>query len=100
MLIRPKKEHKYRFYWNIYHHGFGYAIIVLGIVNVFQGLNILRPDHKWKSAYVIMIIALGGISLLLEAITWVVVLKRKSGKSSKPYDGYNNGQGRKQPLAT
>ncbi|XP_022758767.1 cytochrome b561 and DOMON domain-containing protein At3g25290-like [Durio zibethinus] len=99
LFLRPKKDHKYRFYWNIYHHSFGYMILVLGIVNVFKGLHILRPEHKWKSAYMIVIIALGGISLLLEAITWVVVLKRKSKKSTKPYDGYNNGQGRQQPLA-
>ncbi|XP_022769916.1 cytochrome b561 and DOMON domain-containing protein At3g25290-like [Durio zibethinus] len=99
LFLRPKKEHKYRFYWNIYHHSFGYAILVLGILNVFKGFNILRPEHKWKSAYMIVIIALGGISLLLEAITWVIVLKRKSGKSTKPYDGYNNDQGRQQPLA-
>ncbi|EOX93782.1 hypothetical protein QUC31_004290 [Theobroma cacao] len=99
LFLRPKKEHKYRFYWNIYHHSLGYAILVLGILNVFKGFSILRPEHKWKLAYMIVIISLGGISLLLEAITWVVVLKRKSGESTKPYDGYNNGQGRQQPLA-
>ncbi|XP_021273870.1 cytochrome b561 and DOMON domain-containing protein At3g25290-like [Herrania umbratica] len=99
LFLRPKKEHKYRFYWNIYHHSLGYAILVLGILNVFKGFSILRPEHKWKSAYMIVIISLGGISLLLEAITWVVALKRKSGKSTKPYDGYNNGQARQQPLA-
>ncbi|GMI98623.1 hypothetical protein like AT3G25290 [Hibiscus trionum] len=91
LFIRPKKDHKYRFYWNIYHHSFGYAILVLGIVNVFKGLGILKPEHKWKTSYMIVIIALGGISLLLEAITWGVVLKRKSKKSTKPYDGYSNG---------
>ncbi|KAK8717860.1 hypothetical protein V6N13_045113 [Hibiscus sabdariffa] len=90
LFIRPKKDHKYRFYWNIYHHSFGYAILVLGIFNVFKGLDMLSPQHKWRTAYMIVIIALGGISLLLEAITWAVVLKRKSTKSTKPYDGYNN----------
>ncbi|XVE78161.1 hypothetical protein DITRI_Ditri13aG0121800 [Diplodiscus trichospermus] len=99
LFLRPKKEHKYRIYWNVYHHSFGYAILALGIINVFKGFNILKPEHKWKLAYIIVIITLGGISLLLEAITWVVVLKRKSGKSTKPYDGYNNGQARQQPLA-
>ncbi|XVF21302.1 hypothetical protein REPUB_Repub12eG0079200 [Reevesia pubescens] len=92
LFLRPKKDHKYRFYWNIYHHSFGYMIIILGIINVFRGFNILRPEHKYKSAYIIVIIALGGISLLLEAITWGVVLKRKNRKSTKPYDGYNNSQ--------
>ncbi|KAK8532416.1 hypothetical protein V6N12_053859 [Hibiscus sabdariffa] len=87
LFLRPNKEHKYRFYWNIYHHSFGYAIVVLGIVNVFKGFNILRPDYKWKSAYTNTIISLGAISLLLEAVTWVVVLKRRSEISKKPHDG-------------
>ncbi|KAK8639403.1 hypothetical protein V6N13_137785 [Hibiscus sabdariffa] len=87
LFLRPNKEHKYRSYWNIYHHGFGYAIVVMGIVNVFKGFNILRPDYKWKSAYINTIICLGAISLLLEAVTWVVVLKRRSGISNKPHDG-------------
>ncbi|KAL8129244.1 hypothetical protein V2J09_018399 [Rumex salicifolius] len=85
LLLRPKKDHKYRFYWNIYHHALGYAIITLGIVNVFEGFNILHPEKKWKSLYIIILIVLGVISVLLEAITWVVVLRRKSNKSTKPY---------------
>lgn len=99
LFLRPNKDHKYRFYWNIYHHSVGYAILVLGILNVFKGLRILSPEHKWKLAYIIVIGVLGGIAVLLEAITWIVVLRRKSDKSTKPYDGYNNGQGRQQPLA-
>ncbi|XP_048336464.1 cytochrome b561 and DOMON domain-containing protein At3g25290 [Ziziphus jujuba] len=99
LFLRPKKEHKYRFYWNIYHHGLGYTILVLGILNVFKGLDILVPEKKWKSAYIIAIAALGVIAVLLEAITWIVVVRRKSSKSTKPYDGFNNGQGRQQPLA-
>lgn len=87
LFLRPKKEHKYRFYWNIYHHTLGYSIIILGIINVFKGYDILRPDEYWKKAYIILIAVLGGIAVLLEAITWVVVLKRKSSKSTKPYEG-------------
>ncbi|XP_058205821.1 cytochrome b561 and DOMON domain-containing protein At3g25290-like [Rhododendron vialii] len=98
LFLRPKKDHKYRFYWNIYHHSIGYAILVLGILNVFKGLDILLPAKKWRSAYIIVISVLGGIALLLEAITWVVVLRRKSNKSTKPYDGHNNG--RQQPLSS
>ncbi|KAJ7950559.1 Cytochrome b561 and DOMON domain-containing protein [Quillaja saponaria] len=90
LLLRPQKDHKFRSYWNIYHHSVGYTVLVLGILNVFKGFDILNPEKKWKSAYIVVISALGVISLLLEAITWVVVLKRKSNKSTKPYDGYNN----------
>ncbi|CAK7349422.1 unnamed protein product [Dovyalis caffra] len=98
LFLRPKKDHKYRFYWNIYHHGVGYAILILGILNVFKGLNMLfQHEDKWKTIYIIVIAVLGGIAALLELITWIVVLRRKS-KSTKPYDGYN-GQGRQQPFA-
>lgn len=99
LFLRPKKDHKYRFYWNIYHHALGYSILVLGVINVFKGLDILDPEKKWKSAYIIVIAALGVIALLLEAITWIVVLRRSSRKSTKPYDGYTNGESRQQPLA-
>ncbi|KAH7576418.1 hypothetical protein JRO89_XS01G0059400 [Xanthoceras sorbifolium] len=84
LFLRPKKDHKYRFYWNIYHHGIGFSILVLGILNVFKGLAILKPETKWKSAYIIVISVLACIALVLEAITWVVVLKRKSNRSTKP----------------
>ncbi|XP_031275448.1 cytochrome b561 and DOMON domain-containing protein At3g25290-like [Pistacia vera] len=98
LFLRPKKDHKYRFYWNIYHHGVGYAILVLGILNIFKGLDILNHAEKWKTVYIIVIAVLGGIAVLLEAITWIAVIKRKSNKLTKPYDGYNNGQGGQQPL--
>ncbi|XP_020248750.1 cytochrome b561 and DOMON domain-containing protein At3g25290-like [Asparagus officinalis] len=90
LLLRPKKDHKYRLYWNIYHHAVGYTVIILGIVNVFEGLQILSPENKWKEAYIIVIAILGGIALLLEAVTWIV---RKSDKSSKLYDASNGVSG-------
>ncbi|KAJ0926986.1 putative cytochrome b561/ferric reductase transmembrane [Helianthus annuus] len=93
LFLRPNKDHKFRFYWNIYHHGIGYAILVLGVINVFKGLDILSPESKWRTSYIIVISTLGGIALLLEVITWIVVLNRKSSKSTKPYDN------KQQPLA-
>ncbi|CAA7023713.1 unnamed protein product [Microthlaspi erraticum] len=81
LLLRPKKDHKYRFYWNIYHHGVGYSILILGIINVFKGLRILKPQDTYKHAYIGVIASLGGLALLLEAVTWVIVLKRKSKNS-------------------
>lgn len=86
-FLRPKKDHKYRKYWNVYHHSVGYSILILGIINVFKGINMLNPDHKWKSAYVGVIAMVGAIAVVLEAFTWVVVLKRKSSnQSTKPFD--------------
>ncbi|XP_008792963.1 cytochrome b561 and DOMON domain-containing protein At3g25290-like [Phoenix dactylifera] len=78
LFLRPNKDHKYRFYWNIYHYLVGYTVIILGIINVFKGLKILDTDQKWTTAYIIVICILGGIALLLEAITWMIVLRRKS----------------------
>ncbi|KAK1420623.1 hypothetical protein QVD17_22363 [Tagetes erecta] len=93
LFLRPNKDHKFRFYWNIYHHGIGYAILVLGVINVFKGLDILSPESKWRTSYIIVISTLGAIALLLEVVTWILILRRKSSKSTKPYDNKH------QPLA-
>ncbi|GKB07867.1 cytochrome b561 and DOMON domain-containing protein-like protein [Tanacetum coccineum] len=77
LLLRPKPDNKYRFYWNIYHHGLGYSVIILSIINVYEGLDILDPEKKWKHTYTGILIALGVITVLLEALTWFIVLKRK-----------------------
>ncbi|KAK9141064.1 hypothetical protein Scep_010745 [Stephania cephalantha] len=87
LFLRPKQDHKFRVYWNVYHHGVGYAILVLGIINVFKGLRILEPGDKWVTTYITVISVLGGIALFLEVVTWIMVFKRKSNKSTKPYDG-------------
>lgn len=90
LFLRPKKEHKYRLYWNIYHHSIGYTIIILGIINIFKGMSILSVDQKWKTAYIIAIAILGAIALILEAVTWGIVLKRRK-EDSKTYNGTSNG---------
>ena len=101
LFLRPKKDNKFRSYWNIYHHGLGYGIVILGIINVFKGLAILDPEKKWKLAYIVLIIILGGIALFLEAITWIVVVKRKSNDSKKAYDGIiDSTNGRQKPLTS
>ncbi|KAJ6808512.1 putative cytochrome b561 and DOMON domain-containing protein [Iris pallida] len=102
LFLRPNKDHKYRLYWNIYHHSVGYTVIVLGVVNVFKGLQILQPLHKWKEAYIVVICILAGIAVLLEVVTWIIVLRRKSDKSSGAHDGANGANGRRgvqQPLS-
>lgn len=96
--MRPSKDNKYRFYWNIYHYLIGYTVIVLGIVNVFKGLKILSIDHKWTVGYIIAICILGGIALFLEVVTWLIVLKRKSENPTKPSDG-SNSNGVQRPLS-
>ncbi|XP_076959121.1 cytochrome b561 and DOMON domain-containing protein At3g25290-like [Bidens hawaiensis] len=46
LFLRPKRGHKIRFYWNIYHHETGYIVIILGVLNVFKGLENLSPSSK------------------------------------------------------
>ncbi|XP_077227121.1 auxin-responsive family protein [Tasmannia lanceolata] len=77
LLLRPNKDHKFRRYWNYYHHSVGFTVIILSVINIFKGFNILEPEMKWKTAYASVIIVLGVIAALLEVITWIVVLRRR-----------------------
>ncbi|OIT26194.1 PREDICTED: cytochrome b561 and DOMON domain-containing protein At5g47530-like [Nicotiana attenuata] len=91
LLLRPKPDHKYRLYWNIYHHAIGYAVISLSITNVFEGFDALNGQKNWKRAYTGVIIALGAIAVLLEAFTWFIVIKRKKSDSNKNSQNGTNG---------
>ncbi|XP_059318339.1 cytochrome b561 and DOMON domain-containing protein At4g17280-like [Lycium ferocissimum] len=91
LLLRPKPDHKYRLYWNIYHHATGYTVIILSIINVFEGFDALNGQKNWKRAYIGVIICLGAIAVLLEAITWFIVIKRK--KTTAVSDKYPQGNG-------
>ncbi|CAK9316197.1 unnamed protein product [Citrullus colocynthis] len=83
LLLRPNKDHKYRIYWNIYHHSMGYSVIIMSIINVFEGLKILSPENKWRKAYTGVIIFLGAVAFVLELITWFIVIKRRRSNSNK-----------------
>ncbi|XP_021735209.1 cytochrome b561 and DOMON domain-containing protein At5g35735-like [Chenopodium quinoa] len=84
LLLRPNKDHKYRLYWKVYHHGIGYIVIILSIINIYQGFDkVLMPEKKWKRIYSGILIALGAIALVLEAFTWTVVYKKKKTDQQK-----------------
>jgi hypothetical protein len=93
LLLRPKPDHKYRFYWNIYHHLTGYTVIGLSIYNVLKGLSILDPGNDWWWAYVGTLIGLGSLSALLEAVTWFIVIKRKKESREKLPHSMNGANG-------
>ncbi|KAL4585362.1 hypothetical protein LXL04_009981 [Taraxacum kok-saghyz] len=90
LLVRPKKEHKHRIFWNIYHHSLGYTIITLGIINIFKGFDILNPEKKWERAYTGVIVVLAIVAAVLEAYTWFVVLRRKKTEN---VEKISNGNG-------
>ncbi|XP_065860008.1 cytochrome b561 and DOMON domain-containing protein At5g47530-like [Euphorbia lathyris] len=77
LFMRPKPDHKYRIYWNIYHRTIGYATLVMSIVNIYKGLHILQADHIWKKIYTAIIIVLALIAAVLEIITWLLLLCSK-----------------------
>ncbi|XVF26186.1 hypothetical protein REPUB_Repub13aG0277400 [Reevesia pubescens] len=95
LLLRPKTDHKLRFYWNIYHHLVGYTVIILSVINIFKGFDILKPEKKWKNAYIGVIVALAFNALILEAYTWFVVVRRKRSESAgKMPHGVNGANGK------
>jgi hypothetical protein len=90
--LRPKKDHKFRCYWNLYHWGVGYATTIINIINIFKGFETLEVStadryNNWKHAYTGIIAALDGIAVLLKAYTWIIVIKRK--KSENKLQGMN-----------
>ncbi|CAM0906498.1 unnamed protein product [Alopecurus aequalis] len=76
LLIRPKKTVKVRFYWNLYHWSVGYTVVVMGIVNVFNGIGILHPDQKYKHAYVGALLVLVLVAVVLEIVTLTVRFRK------------------------
>ncbi|KAK7245958.1 hypothetical protein RIF29_40812 [Crotalaria pallida] len=105
LLLRPNKDHKIRFYWNIYHYLIGYSTIIISIVNIFKGFEALEVSvqdryNDWKNAYIGIIAGLGGIALLLEAYTWIIVLNRRRSENKMAHgvNGTNgvNGYGSRQ----
>ncbi|KAJ4704052.1 Cytochrome b561 and DOMON domain-containing protein [Melia azedarach] len=93
LLLRPKPDHKFRVYWNVYHHLVGYAVITLSVINIFKGLDILKPEDKWKQAYTGCIIALACIAVVLEVFTWFVVMKRKKSENGEKFSHANGTNG-------
>ncbi|KAJ8761056.1 hypothetical protein K2173_025763 [Erythroxylum novogranatense] len=91
LLLRPKPDHKYRFYWNFYHHSVGYAVIILSIINVLKGIDILQPEKDWKYAYIRVIAAFAFNALWLEGYTWYIVLKRKRSEVETKMPHNSNG---------
>ncbi|KAH7546755.1 hypothetical protein FEM48_Zijuj01G0235100 [Ziziphus jujuba var. spinosa] len=75
-FLRPKKDHKYRIFWNMFHYAVGYGTIVLSIINVYKGLHILQPGKAWRDAYTFTLASLGCIAAVMEVFTWILVYKK------------------------
>lgn len=77
LLFRPKTTNKFRKYWKSYHHFVGYACVVLGIVNVFQGFDVMGEGRSYaKLVYCLCLSSLIGICIALEVNSWVVFCRK------------------------
>ena len=90
LLLRPKSDHKYRLYWNIYHHTIGYTTVILSIANIFEGFDVLDSEKNWKTAYIGVLVFLGVVTAVMEALTWWIVIKRKKAASSAKHANGEN----------
>eukprot|EP00245_Coleochaete_scutata_P017234 TRINITY_DN834_c0_g4_i1.p1 TRINITY_DN834_c0_g4~~TRINITY_DN834_c0_g4_i1.p1 ORF type:complete len:1008 (-),score=127.44 TRINITY_DN834_c0_g4_i1:889-3912(-) len=67
-VLRPKKDSKNRWVWNACHHWTGRVVIVLAIVNIYVGLQILKPGSKWILSYSLILGVMVASAVTLEAL--------------------------------
>ncbi|KDP39167.1 hypothetical protein JCGZ_00924 [Jatropha curcas] len=80
--LRPKRIDEYRKYWNMYHHLLGYGLLAVISINIFHGIDILKPkDNAWKWGYIGILIAFAIIVAILEIYSWTK-FKRSSKQSN------------------
>ncbi|XP_050219142.1 cytochrome b561 and DOMON domain-containing protein At3g25290-like [Mercurialis annua] len=70
LRLKPEKNDEYRKHWNMYHHFLGYALLGVISINIFNGIDILKPDMTWKWIYTGILIAFAAIVAALEIFTW------------------------------
>ncbi|KAM0890675.1 hypothetical protein ACQ4PT_026888 [Festuca glaucescens] len=78
VFFRPKTTNRYRKYWKSYHHLLGYGCVVIGVVNVFQGFEVMGLGASyWKLGYCMALATLIGGCVALEVNAWVVFCRRQ-----------------------
>ncbi|EXC34917.1 Ferric-chelate reductase 1 [Morus notabilis] len=77
LLFRPKTTNKFRRYWKSYHHFVGYSCVVLGVVNVFQGFEVMGEGRSYaKLVYCMCLASLVGGCVSLEVNSWIVFCRK------------------------
>ncbi|XXG44839.1 hypothetical protein AAC387_Pa02g0084 [Persea americana] len=97
LLFRPKTTHKFRKYWKSYHHFVGYACVVLGVVNVFQGFEVMGLGLSYaKLGYCLVLSTWIGVCIALEVNSWVVFCRKAKEEKMRRegmVGGYEKGSG-------
>ncbi|KAI4378249.1 hypothetical protein MLD38_015753 [Melastoma candidum] len=77
LLFRPKTTHVFRKYWKSYHHFVGYACVIIGVVNIFQGFEAMGLSRSYaKLTYCLCLSTLIGICISLEVNSWVIFCRK------------------------
>lgn len=77
LFFRPGTTNRYRKYWKSYHHLVGYGCVIVGVVNVFQGFEVMGLGRSYaKLAYCLVVATAAGVSVALEANAWVVFCRK------------------------
>ncbi|XP_017434613.1 cytochrome b561 and DOMON domain-containing protein At5g47530 [Vigna angularis] len=77
VFFGPKKDHKYKIFWNMFRYVVGYTTIALTTWNVLKGFDILNVENVWKKSYLGIIISLATIAITLEVITRILVCNNR-----------------------
>lgn len=64
-MLRPPKGGKSRGTWGWYHWLVGWSVLLLGVVNMFQGLALLGPGRWYIMGYSLSVVAFVGVRPLL-----------------------------------
>ncbi|OIW16435.1 hypothetical protein TanjilG_19151 [Lupinus angustifolius] len=84
LLFRPNTTNKFRKYWKSYHHFVGYSCVVLGVVNVFQGYEVMGASRSYvKLSYCLALSTLVGVCIALEANSWVVFCRKSKEENMR-----------------
>ncbi|XVE72513.1 hypothetical protein DITRI_Ditri11bG0045400 [Diplodiscus trichospermus] len=84
LLFRPKTTHKFRKYWKSYHHFVGYSCVVLGVVNVFQGFEVMGASRSYaKLGFCLCLSTLIGVCIALEVNSWVIFCRKSKEEKMK-----------------
>lgn len=71
--LQTDEEQGWRKYWVIYHNVVGYALIVLIIANIFQGINNHSGAKRWEWVYGTVLGVLGITALVLQVLRWIPI---------------------------
>lgn len=89
LVMRPGTTSRYRRYWKSYHHLVGYGCVVVGVVNVFQGMEVMGVGggSYWRLAYCLVVATMVGGCVGLEVNGWVVFCRKVEEEKVKREGG-------------